>query len=124
MTAATLSIGKLIRTAIAVLLMFVAITPALAEVGCLEDSFVHMEAEGDSHGAELVLENPAPNNSDDSQRSAPMHCAFNHGAHGFAVPVVSQVDVESHADREAYLSSIARPLISTVPDGPYHPPQA
>ena len=124
MSGAAFSIGKIIRTALAVLMM-AAFTPALAEVGCLEDSISHMEVAGDAHDeGDQVIENSSPDDGDRGSQPQPAHCAFNHGTHGSAIPVASAADVDHHADREKYLWSIARPLAATTPDGPYHPPQA
>ena len=125
MSGAAFSIGKMIRTALAVLMMLAAFTPALAEVGCLEDSISHIEVAGDAHDeGDQVIENSPPDDRDQRSQPQPAHCAFNHGAHGSAIPVATSAGVEHHADKEKYLWSKARPLGATAPDGPYHPPQA
>ena len=124
MMAGTFSIMGLIRTAIAALLMLAAITPVLAEVGCLEDSFTHMQEAADSHADGAVVEDVTPDNRDRNPTSPPAHCAFNHSAHGFAVTVGAAMDLDPHADRAGYRPLKVRPLIATGPDTPYHPPQA
>ncbi|PWG01984.1 hypothetical protein [Sphingosinicella humi] len=125
MSGAAFSIGKIIRTALAVLMMLAAFTPALAEVGCLEDSISHMEVAGDAHDeGGQVIENSFPDDGDRGSQPQPAHCAFNHGAHGSAIPVTAATSVDHSTDKETHLWSDARPLTATAPDGPYHPPQA
>ena len=124
MTAGSFSIMGLIRTAIAALLMLAAVTPALAEVGCFEDSFIHMQTAADSHDEGAVAEDATPDEGDRGPTSPPKHCAFNHGAHGFAVPTGAATDLDPHAVRAGYSSLIVRPLVAVAPDTPYHPPQA
>ncbi|MGS1016108.1 hypothetical protein [Allosphingosinicella humi] len=125
MAAAQLSIGKLIRAALAALLMLAATTPAFAEVGCLEDGFSHMQlaSEGHAEGGQTI-ENGSPNSGDQRSKAQPAHCAFSHGAHGTVISAATAVDLDPHMDREDFFSSIALPPATNAPDGPYHPPQA
>lgn len=125
MAAAQLGIGKLIRAALAALLMLAATTPALAEVGCLEDGFSHMQVASNGDGENgQAIEDGSPSSGDQRSNAQPAHCAFSHSAHGFAVPAASAVDLDSHTDRENFFWSTAGPLVAAAPDRPYHPPQA
>ncbi|HET9639573.1 MAG TPA: hypothetical protein VFP12_10230 [Allosphingosinicella sp.] len=103
---------------------FASVTPALAELGCIEDEAGHSQTaavyDEDGHR----LENPAPGqDGDDSSDKAP-HCGFSHASHGFAVPPAPSGSVTHEGRRQTFEMALARPLAAFARDGPYHPPQA
>ena len=113
-----------VRAVVALFIAFAAVTPALAELGCIEDEIAHSQApttyDADGHR----LESGAPGEDGDDGAGKAPHCGFSHGAHGFAVPAGSGGKIAHEAGGQMFETQIVRPLAAFARDGPYHPPQA
>jgi hypothetical protein len=113
-----------VRAVVALFIAFAAVTPALAELGCIEDEISHSQSaavyDADGHR----LESGTPGQDGDDGASKAPHCGFSHGAHGFAVPADAGGKVAHHVGRQMFETQIVRPLAAFARDGPYHPPQA
>jgi hypothetical protein len=116
--------SKCIHAVLTVLLMMVAVTPAFAEIGCLEDSFSHLQSAVDHDDAAATSDDIASPENGQSQPRQPMHCAFSHGVHSLAVPAFPAATPDHDDSGSMYPRLAAHVLDSASPDGPYHPPQA
>jgi hypothetical protein len=121
---ALMKLWKAIARAVAALLLMVAtVTPALAEIGCAEESLTHLE-EGLSageHAAELAS---AGQSDDQDEQSTPRgHCAFSHGHCAGILPVSSRA-AELPRMAAAYGLTRVTPLAPTSPDTSERPPNA
>lgn len=115
---------SLIRSAAALFIAFAAVTPAVAELGCIDDQAGHSQTAAvyDTDGHRL--ETPAPRQDGDESGGTAPHCGFSHASHGFAVPPAADGDVSHEDSRQTFDTALARPLAAFARDGPYHPPQA
>ncbi|HEY5722374.1 MAG TPA: hypothetical protein VIT45_08630 [Allosphingosinicella sp.] len=108
----------------ALFMAFASVTPALAELGCIEDQRAHSLGAAvsgdDNHG----IENPAPVQGDEDSTGKTTHCGFSHASHGLAVPPAECADIGHEDGRQTFDAARARPLAAFARDGPYHPPQA
>ena len=113
-----------VRAVVALFIAFAAVTPALAELGCIEDEISHSQSaavyDADGHR----LESGTPGEDGDDGASKAPHCGFSHGSHGFAVPAASGAKSAHAPCRQIFETQIVRPLAAFARDGPYHPPQA
>ena len=116
--------SKCIHAVLTVLLMMVAVTPAFAEIGCLEDSFSHLQSASDHDDQDAAVDDISSPENGQSQPRQPMHCAFSHGIHSLAVPASPAVTPDHDDSGSTYPRLAAHVLDSASPDGPYHPPQA
>lgn len=109
------------RALAALLLTVATVTPALAEIGCAEESLTHLE-EGLST-AELADELTSEGQSDDQdEQSTPRgHCAFSHG-HCAGILPVSSGAAELPRMVAAYGLTRAAPLAPTSPETSERPP--
>ena len=115
---------SLIRSAAALFIAFAAVTPAVAELGCIDDQAGHSQTaavyDADGHR----LESPTSGQDGDESGGTTPHCGFSHASHGFAVPPAADGDVSHEDSRQTFETALARPLAAFARDGPYHPPQA
>lgn len=112
------------RIVVTLFIAFASLTPALAELGCIEDQAGHSQTtavyDEDGHR----LESPASGQEGEAAGGTAPHCGFSHASHGFAVPPATGGDVSHQDSRQAFERTLARPLAAFARDGPYHPPQA
>ncbi len=113
-----------VRAVAALFIAFAAVTPALAELGCIEDEIAHSQAPAsyDSDGHRLES-GTSGEDGDEGAGKAP-HCGFSHGSHGFAVPAAVGGKVAHERGGQMFEIQIVRALAAFARDGPYHPPQA
>ena len=113
----------MIRATAALLLMAALATPALAEIGCAEESVVHLQDTilTDYHGDAIATNDQ----SDDDQQKVPAksHCAFNHG-HCAGIPVNGSAAVQSQRLAVSYGIPKAMPLTAASIENPERPPNA
>lgn len=111
---------KAVKGAALLLLALAFVTPAMAEVACLEDSVSHLQADG-SAAAEISAGGEQESNG---SREKAGHCAFSHGAHCAAVQPASATAKAWEASASSFAGVPARPLIPSSRDGPERPPRA
>lgn len=123
MTVLALWSRMVLHAVVTLFIAFASVTPALAELGCIEDEAAHSQSaavyDEDGHR----LESPTPGQDDDAADKAP-HCGFSHASHGFAVPPAPGSSASHEDGRQTFERTLARPLAALARDGPYHPPQA
>ena len=92
----------IVRTVAAFLLLATFVTPALAEIGCAEESIAHLEEDGfsslpDQH--EMTSGDSQP----DGQAAVADHCAFSHG-HCAGVPATAAANYQLPPPAAGYIS--------------------
>ena len=115
---------SLLRSAAALLIAFAALTPALAELGCIEDQAGHSQAATVLNDSGHRLEKPTPAQDGEDTGSKSSTCGFSHASHGFAVPPAPCGSVSHNDAGQSFEMTLVRPLAASARDGPYHPPQA
>lgn len=111
----------LVRAMAALLLMAAIVTPALAEIGCAEDSFSHIEESlgAGEHAERLTTDKQS---KDQDGQGAPVgHCAFSHG-HCAGIPSVSSDAAKLLQPAALYCSMPTAPLVPTSLGTPERPP--
>lgn len=114
--------NAIVRATAALLLAMAFVTPALAEIGCVEESIVHLQDSYGSGAGEQAASDPAEPD-DESRTGQPDHCAFNHGHCAGLLTTTARTEQSlSHSDR--YMRLAARPLTANALDAPERPPSA
>ena len=113
-----------LQAAVTLFIAFASLTPALAELGCIEDQAGHSQTaavyDEDGHR----LESPTSGQDGDDAGGKAPHCGFSHASHGLAVAPATGESVSHEGSRQTFETALARPLAPFARDGPYHPPQA
>ncbi|TFI59787.1 hypothetical protein E2493_02825 [Sphingomonas parva] len=114
----------LVGVVVTALMMLVAATPALAELGCFEAT-VNKAA----YVSVLASVTPvaAPQDEQDQRKSkpggAPVHSAFGHCAHGVLAPSAVPEQAQMGYSSTAYIRRVEPCLIDADVVGPEHPPK-
>ncbi len=114
-----------VRAMAAIVLLMAVASPAFAEIGCAEDTAVHMQREASISAAddhETVTEQGRESKRDD--KGAPIgHCAFNHG-HCAGIPLSSASQTRMALPVIKFDFHKYQPLAATLLDTPERPPAA
>lgn len=113
-----------LRAAVTLFIAFASLTPALAELGCIEDQASHSQATAAYDEEGHRLESPASGQDGKDAGGNASHCGFSHASHGSAVPPAAGGSLSHDHGRQTFETALARPLAAFARDGPYHPPQA
>ncbi|TFI58425.1 hypothetical protein E2493_09830 [Sphingomonas parva] len=113
----------MVRATAALLLMAAIVTPALAEIGCAEESVTHLSEalNAGEHAAEVTA--AGQSGDQDNQGMAVGHCAFSHG-HCAGLPSVSNATAPSPRVAAAYGLLRTSALAPASLDTPERPPNA
>ena len=114
--------SAIIRVTAALLLFATFVMPALAEIGCAEESIAHLQDGGSEADQPQVASSDEPQ-GDQETGSQPDHCAFNHG-HCAGIATASARSDHSVADANSYVRLASRPLVANPADAPERPPSA
>jgi hypothetical protein len=113
-------IARIVRRMLgALLLALMIVSPAAAEVGCVEDAIVHAQ---DVLSNDVQVDEP----QDESERDAPdqvSHCAFSHG-HCAAVVVSGMADLGVDPVESVQASPDTIQAAGGAREGPERPPRA
>jgi hypothetical protein len=116
-------IGWIVRTVLGLALLFAAVTPSLAELGCFEDALRHgQEAVGAS--TDSGVDAPVKNND---ERPLPLdratHCSVSHCAQWVPVAPPAPASHGAQFNDRAYPGFVAHKLGQSLQDGPERPPR-
>ena len=109
----------MVRAVAAFLLLATFVTPALAEIGCAEESIAHLQDDVISPSSDQHEMTSSDAQRDDNQKVAD-HCAFSHG-HCAGLTAAAASNYEVPAAMAAYASSPAAAVPMrrlTVPERP------
>ena len=123
-----LKVGKIARSilgvAFAALLMLAAVTPAFAEVGCLEDRLEHSAEVSEPSFLEQITSAEPEGDEQKALPGQPAHCAFSHCGHAVPPLPLQGADQAAAFPSADYVALQERHVPTSNGDGPYHPPRA
>ena len=115
--------NAIVRATAALLLMAAFATPALAEIGCAEDSVVHLqEAGASSLDVSSIMSQPDGSSGED-RSGQPDHCGFGHG-HCAGIPAGTGGGEEFLLAPGSYAQLASRPIGARSLETPERPPNA
>lgn len=106
------------------LLLTASVTPALAEIGCFEDSVAHEQVQAAMPDGDATVSSDTGSDRDKGDQGGTGHCAFAHGHCGFVAPSRTAAGQAYAIARAPYLSLAALHLAAAPRDAPERPPQA
>lgn len=116
--------NAIVRATAALLLMVMLATPALAEIGCAEESIAHLQGDGDAaqtDGHAVASEQGEP---DDERLGGPTgHCGFSHG-HCAGIATSNARSEGPAVTVPAYVFGASTPIRGRSLDAPERPPAA